>query len=186
MEYLRLFMPDVVVVDTNIPDMDAFSLIRAIRASGERVGIVLVTSLLNDLVYAKIFALQIECTVRKPYNMSVLAGYINNIAMWMQKPNQTAFLPENLVDTLLIDLGFSAGMDKYQLVKRTILARYYGAPGMLMKQVYLDVAKTTGNNNQIEKAVRDAINAAWEKGVRGLWDVYFRMHKKKENGGYTP
>lgn len=178
-ELLRVFMPDVMVVDTNLVDIDAFSLIRDVRASGNPVGIILLTSLDNAYVRAKASEMQIEGLLCKPFKMDVLASYVHDVALWVKDPKRTDMMPENLVDTLLMDLGFCIGVDRHHTVKQAILAKYYGPPGMLMKQVYLDVAKTcNGGSLQVEKAVRDAVKSAWGKGNNKLWDLYFSCSKK--------
>lgn len=185
-ELLRVFMPDVMVVDTNLVDMDALSLIRAVRASGNPVGIILLTSLDNAYISAKVSALQIEGVLCKPYKMDVLASYVHDVALWIRDPKRIDMMPEYFVDTLLTDLGFCIGVDRHYTVKQAILAKYFGQYGMLMKQVYLDVAKScNGNIRQVEKSVRDAVKAAWDEGNNKLWDLYFCSYKNGKRSSPT-
>lgn len=185
-ELLRVFKPDVMVVDTNLVDLDAFSLIRAVRASGNPVGIILLTPLDNACVNANVSALQIEGVLCKPFKMAALASYVHSVALWMRDPKRIDMQPEYLVDTLLMDLGFCIGIDRHYTVKQAILAKFFGPTGMLMKQVYLDVAKTcNGNDRQVEKAVRDAVRSTWRKGNSRLWDLYFCCYKNGERSSPT-
>ena len=50
LELMNSFMPDVVVVSNGLADMDAFSLIRAMRLSGEHFGIILLTDISNSVI----------------------------------------------------------------------------------------------------------------------------------------
>ena len=174
---IHTFKPDVIFVDTNLPDMDAFTLIRGIRASGERAGIVLLTSLVNELVMSKISALCVEGLLVKPCSIQEMASCIQEVSVWMQNKENACFAPENLLDTILMDLGFCVGLDRCRTIKQAVLIKYFGPCGMLMKQLYLEIAKQ-GNYEQVEKAIRDAIGSARKNGAPGLWNLYFHNQKR--------
>ena len=44
-----------------------------------------------------------------------------------------------------------------------------------MKSIYLEIAKQNKSTyNQVEKALRDAIISAWDRGDPQIWDTYFK------------
>lgn len=168
------FKPDVIVVDSRVPDMDPMRLIRTIRFGDRRIGIMLITSLLNEVVCIQAEELRINKLVVKPYRMETIASHIYEIMQALASPETKRWWLEEDVDILLSDLGFRAGPERNRITREVILAVFDGDRDMLMKQAYIEVsAKYKGSIDRIEKALRDAIHSAWLSGNRGIWNTYF-------------
>ena len=181
LELLPSFLPDVVVMDDRLVDMDAFTLIRAIRSTGERIGIILLSTLLNEYVKKQCAKLGVNGICLKPFKSNLVASEIQMLFAWLKDPQNEYWNVEDDVSVLLSDLGFRAGPDRYRIIRQAILAQYACASAMMMKSIYLDVARLNrGNSEQVEKAVRDAIKVAWKDGNPRLWDMYFRPKWNQE------
>lgn len=175
LELFHVFMPDIIVVDDRLPDMDAFSLIRTVRSTGGKFCVVLLTTLLDPVVESQCKALGVSAVFLKPCRTSRLASQIQNLAVWLRDPNNPVWTLEDEANIILSDLSFGMGLEKRYIILQAILLRYAGPYNMQMKHVYLEIAKQNKSTyDQVEKAVRDAILTAWKKGDPQIWDMYFR------------
>ena len=180
LELFSSFLPDVIVVDDKLVDMDAFTLIRAIRSTGERIGVILLSTLLDALVESQCIKLGVNGVYLKPYKTNVIASQIQVLSTWVRDPQNEYWNIEDDLNVLLSDLGFRFGPDRYRTIRRAIIAKY-SCPSNMMKSIYLDVARLNrGNAEQVEKAVRDAIKVAWRDGNPQLWDAYFKPKWNRE------
>ena len=184
MEIFRSFLPDVVLVTNNLPDMDPFAFAREIRFSGEHFGIILLTTANTPMITMQAQAMGINSLLLKPCKPKHLAAHIQTMAMLLQSPDSRNWNLDDEICMLLSDLGFRPGPERYRTTRQVLRARYNGAESMMMKSVYLEVAKQNRSTfNQVEKAVRDAVKAAWEDGDQCVWNLYFRPRK---NGEHKP
>ena len=79
-----------------------------------------------------------------------------------------------MLDNLLLQLNFAPGRHCYNVAKQAVLAYYYDGTRVLMKNVYLQIAKEDNSSRtSVEKAMRDAVDAAWRSGEKQLWDLLF-------------
>ena len=185
-ELYRTVMPDVVVVDDNLVDTDAFSLARAIRANGERVGIILLSTLADPSVESQAEKVGINVLILKPFRTSLIASHIRFLAASLKDPNNQNWNVEDELDVILADLNFRMGPDRYRCVRQAVLLRYADNSSMLMKNIYLEIAEMNGSTaNSVEKAIRDAIFTAWNGGNPQLWDMYFRCTRNKRRAHPT-
>lgn len=181
LELINSFMPDVVVVSNGLADMDAFSLVRAMRLSGEHFGIILLTDINNPVITMQVKALGVDSLFLKPCKPGYLAAHIQSMAFLLKDPSKQNFNIEEAVGILLSDFGFRMGPERYRCIRQAILAKYKGGDDMMMKNVYIEVARQKrGTPEQVEKAVRDAIKAAWQERDPRVWDVCFRPRWNKK------
>lgn len=183
MEIFNSFKPDVVLVTNNLPDMDPFSFAREIRFSDEHFGIILLTTVVTPMLAMQAQAMGINSLILKPCKPEHLAVHIQTMALLIQDPNGRNWNVDDEISMILSDLGFRPGPERYRYIRQVIRTRYYGGENMMMKNAYLEVAKQNrGTTVQMEKAVRDAIKAAWDDGDHCVWNLYFRPRKNSQRG----
>lgn len=176
LELLRSFSPDLMLLDAKLTDIDCFSVMRGLRASGKRVGTIFITALLNEYAVKQMTSLNVDCVLLKPCRASLLINHIRSLGFLIRYPDDKDWHVDMEVDSVLLDLGFRMGPDRYQYVRQAVLERYADRSNMLMKQLYAEVVrKYGGNNKQIEKAIRDSIKVARMSTDPELWGLLFRL-----------
>lgn len=180
LELLNSFSPDIVVLDNKITELDCLAVIQAIRASGKLIHIVIISSYFSPYVERQLAGLGVDIAITKPCKISAVAEHICGIAQMIA--DKTAYWDvEQILDNLLMELGFRLGPDRYRQIRESILLRYEDSGNLLMKQIYVEVGMKCGSNGRgVEKAVRDAIQAAWATGDRELWNLMFTYSSKEE------
>lgn len=181
LELLRSFSPDLLLLDAQLTDIDCISVLRGLRASGKRIGTIFISTLLNDYVYRQMQSLNVDCVLPKPCRTSLLIGHIRSLGFTIQYPNNADWYVDDEVDSILLDLGFRMGPDRYRCMKHAVLERYANRSGIMMKQLYVEVVrKCGGNTKQVEKAIRDCIKAARDTGNTEMWGLLFRLEQNGE------
>ena len=167
------YSPDIVIVDNVIADMDCMAVLQAIRASGKLIHIIVYSSLKSPYIENRLEGLGVDMLIMKPCKLDAFAGHIRGLAHMIENRSVDWDI-EQVLDNLLMELGFCVGANRYHQVRETILLRYSGDAKMLMKELYVDVAKKCGTNSLgVEKAIRDAIKAACKNGEPELWSLLF-------------
>lgn len=183
LELIKDYSPDIMVLDNVIADLDCISVLKAVRVSGKLIHVVVYSNYKSLYVERQLESLGVDLLVMKPCKLSVLAGHVRQIAS-MIEDNSLTWDVEQVLDDLLLGLGFYVGTTKFYQIREAILVRYRNSHQMMMKEIYVDVGRKYGGNNQsLEKAVRDAIKVAYRKGNPELWDLLF-PHCAKDGRTY--
>lgn len=174
MDYVRLFQPDVVVLDMMMPGLDGISILEAMRSAGIRPQILATTRNLSDYLIASAERLRIDYIMVKPCNLHAMAARIVDLDATAAAPQQTAVTPAGTLDKIYFELGMKTGSDAYrELVEATkILLRDPAAA--LTKEVYPEVGKRfKKEKNQVERAIARTIEYAWRQRDDHIWSKYF-------------
>ena len=173
LELINEFSPDIMILDNVIADLDCISVLQAVKVSGKLIHVVVYSNLVNPYIDKQLERLGVELLVTKPCKIPVLGGHVRMIASMIEN-NSLTWNEEQVLDDLLLELGFYAGTAKFHQIREAILIRYRNSHQMMMKEIYVDVGRKCGGTNQsLEKAVRDAIKVARCKGNPQLWNLLF-------------
>lgn len=173
LKLVRDFEPDILVLDLQLPDMDGITLLRTLRAVNTNVKVVVLTRLYEEYIAAQLQELRVCQMFMKPAYTSGLIRCIRDLSQFEQ-----VWCVENETDRVLLDLGFDIGKGRYRSVYAAVMFIHDNPDCYMTKMVYPAVAKHLGGTvTQTEKAIRDAIQAAWKNGNRHIWDTYFPYGK---------
>lgn len=173
LKLVRDFEPDILVLDLQLPDMDGITLLRTIRAANMYVKVVVLTRLYEDYIGFQLQELGVSEFFMKPARTSILIRCIRDLSLFKQ-----TWCVENEADRILLDLGFDIGKGRYRSVYASVMFIHDNPDCYMTKMVYPAVAKQSGGNvQQTEKAIRDAIQAAWKHGNPHIWNTYFPYGK---------
>lgn len=174
MDYVRLFQPDVVVLDMMMPGLDGISILEAMRAAGVRPQILATTRHASDYLVASAERLHIDYIMVKPCNLRAMAARVVDMDAVATAPSQTPVSPTGMLDKIYFELGMKTGSDAYrELVEATkILLRDPAAA--LTKEVYPEVGKRfKKEKKQVERAIARTIEYAWRQRDDHVWSKYF-------------
>ena len=168
--------PDVVVIDTVMPHMDAIELIKRVKAEPQPFPAFIVTSSYdNPFVERQIMELGARYFMLKPFEISMLAERIQAITSQPMNPG-TAQDMEIRVTEIIHQLGVPAHIKGYHYLRAAILASL-NDPELLesvTKMLYPTVAqKFDTTSSRVERAIRHAIEIAWDRGDLDVLNNYF-------------
>ena len=179
-ELLRTFSPDILLLDIMLPDIDTFSLLQAMHMSANTPKVIALSKVVNEYTLTQLQDRGVYCVLPKPCKAALAVVNIRSVTNKVRHVYTDTLCIENEVDCLLVQLGFRMGPPRYRCVFEAILSRYKN-PSCAMKEIYIDVAVRCGGSfRRVEKAIRDAIEDAYENGNKEIWQTYFLPYKKRE------
>lgn len=167
--------PDVVIVDTTMPHMDAIELIKRTKAESQKFPAFIVTSSYdNPFVERQIMELGAAYFMLKPFDISTLAERILSITT--QRTQTSSQDLEITVTDVIHQLGVPAHIKGYHYLRAAILASIEN-PDLLdsiTKMLYPTVAqKFNTTSSRVERAIRHAIEIAWDRGDLDILNSFF-------------
>ena len=172
--------PQVVLLDAFMPGLDALAVKQKYNAAGERhtaffgTGAFQSEGMVQELVdegFAYYFI--------KPFDENVLASRVLKVALGHEKRVlvQTSVDSDELTVTeILHQIGVPAHIKGYQFLRDAILLTmdepdYINA---VTKRLYPEIAKKNGTTaSRVERAIRHAIEVAWDRGDVDTLNSYF-------------
>ncbi len=169
--------PDVVIVDSTMPHMDAIELIKRTKAEAPIFPAFIVTSGYdNPFVEHQIMELGAAYFMLKPFEISTLAERILSLITHehSSKPSQQDL--EIIVTDVIHQLGVPAHIKGYHYLRAAILASIDNAELLesVTKLLYPTVAmKFNTTSSRVERAIRHAIEIAWDRGDLDILNSFF-------------
>ncbi len=168
--------PDVVIVDSVMPHMDAIELIKRVKAEASVFPAFIITSTYdNPFVEHQIMELGAAYFMLKPFDVSVLAERILSLTVPHNKKMQEQNL-EIIVTDMIHQLGVPAHIKGYHYLREAILLSV-DMPELLdsvTKLLYPAVAqKHNTTSSRVERAIRHAIEIAWDRGDLDILNSFF-------------
>ena len=187
--------PDVVLMDIVMPGMDGISVMEKIKSNAEMkdsTSFIMVTAAGSENLTAEAFKLGASYYIMKPFTREIildklrrLTGYKNKTTMLSGsrrvKPyvNKAEYMEQNLendVTQMLHEIGIPAHIKGYQYLRDAIIISV-GDQEMLTsvtKILYPTIAKKHDTTpSRVERAIRHAIEVAWDRGDIDVLNTYF-------------
>lgn len=168
--------PDIVIIDSVLPHMDAIELIKRVRAQAEKLPAFIVTSAYdNAFVEQQIMEAGAAYYMLKPFDIATLAERIVSLAASHGQKMQEQNL-EIVVTDMIHQLGVPAHIKGYHYL-RTAIILSIEEPELLdsvTKLLYPTVAQKFGTtSSRVERAIRHAIEIAWDRGDLDILNSFF-------------
>ena len=174
--------PDVLVMDSFLSRTDALGVLEGIRKRGLRKPVTMILSAVNNPNLEKeSVRAGADYYLLKPVDVSVLTERITQLTGWFRAARSQAedYSDENmliLVSDIMHQLGVPAHIKGYQYLRESIMLTIHDSDMMssVTKVLYPTVArkfKTTPS--RVERAIRHAIEVAWDRGDVDVLSGYF-------------
>jgi len=184
---------DVLVLDSVLPTIDGFEVIKQIKNSYKSVvkKIIVTAGLINDCLLDFLNEYGIDLLVMKPYNLDSLISKINTLVKndsrahyslvvnGSNSANNEDIARNKLVNDIthiLHEVGIPAHIKGYNYLRTGIEEMYYSTDlqGRITKSLYPLIArKYSTTSSRVERAIRHAIEVAWNRGnVDSIDDIF--------------
>lgn len=172
---IREDCPDVLLLDLMLPGMDGLSILRCAADAGRRPAVLAVTRFVSDYMLEALSQLGVGYVMRKPCDLAATAQRIMDLAAQSREPLICAPDPRTAADNLLLSLGVRTKLKGYAELREAIPMMAEDPRLSLTKELYPALGKRCrATGVQVERAIRGAIQSAWEQRDEQVWRVYFR------------
>lgn len=175
MELLEDFHPDVLVLDLMLPGLDGISLLKELCAQPHRPAILIITRFLSPYIQDALETLKVDYVMMKPCNLRALRDRIYDLTQEEDLETLAPLEPGLAVSNMLLALGVSTKSGGFRGLESAVV-QYARNPGQsVTKELYPEVARECGGNgSSVERSIRAAIQAAWNRRDESVWRRYFQ------------
>lgn len=171
-ELIQQTQPDIVVMDVILPGLDGVSLLQRMP---KNVKTIVLSAFCSQNMVQEVMRLGAWYFIPKPAHMDSLLERIREAAV---PENGALALPtlEADVTAIIHEVGVPAHIKGYQFLRDAILLtmnepEYINA---VTKRLYPEIAKKNGTTaSRVERAIRHAIEVAWDRGDVDTLNSYF-------------
>lgn len=173
-ETLQLFSPDILVLDMLLPGLDGITLLQQAARLGCQPMVIATTGYCSSYITEAAERMGVSYLMRKPCSAEACAQRVEDLAQNLRFSAPPKADPRTLVSNLLLQLGFSAKLKGYGFLREGILLFAGDTEQAVTKELYPAVAQLFHSTGErVERAIRSAIQSAWETGSRQLWRSFF-------------
>ena len=193
------YHPDVAIIDVWLSKLDGIGVLRNCRslnfAPDKKPAFIVVSMVSNQNVFIEAAHAGAELCLLKPYNMESLCEHINSLAksrelVGANPDNSDDKTPdiETQVTKIIHQIGVPAHIKGYQYLRTAILLTVNDSDiiNSVTKILYPSVAKKyQTTTSRVERAIRHAIEVAWDRGDVDTLNSYFGYTIQNNRGKPT-
>lgn len=184
---------DVVVMDAFMSNLDALGVIEKIKEKEKRPLVMVMSSSDNQRFEQEILAAGADYYFLKPFDIEIMAQRINQLTGWSKDKGDMSRLQETndlqvTVSEIMHQIGVPAHIKGYQYLREAIVLSINDREMMnsVTKVLYPTVAKMYSTTaSRVERAIRHAIEVAWDRGDVDVLSSYFGYTIQNSRGKPT-
>ncbi len=170
---LRSMKPDILLLDLMMPELDGLDILRVVKEEQLCRCVIVTSAFASDYLLEAIRELPVDYFYRKPCSVSSITDRIMDLASRIG-PGQFQLDPHCAVSSTLLALNIPTHKKGFRYARSCILMLAENADQQITKEVYPSVAKEfSTSTTAVEKAIRSAIDSAWERHNPVIWAQYF-------------
>lgn len=168
--------PDAVLLDAFMPNLDALTVKKRFDEAGGGKTVFFVTgSFTDDALECEMMEKGFSFYFQKPFDPAVLADR-TRAATGRRAPAHPVADDECTVTEILHQIGVPAHIKGYQFLRDAILMTMEDQEyiNSVTKRLYPEIARRSGTTaSRVERAIRHAIEVAWDRGDVDTLNSYF-------------
>lgn len=191
---LRNHKVDILVLDMIMPKKDGIDVLENLKVNRiEAKHIICTTPFINDYIISRLKEFKVDYVIMKPFlpnqfkdkiksftlnNNNSSISDIQSISLTDDLENEQRFKMtlENEITELLHEIGIPAHIKGYQYLRTAIEKTYFNIDylGQITKVLYPEIAREyTTTASRVERAIRHAIEVAWNRGnIDAIDDIF--------------
>ena len=196
--------PDVLVLDIIMPHLDGLGVLERISGYERRPRVIVLTGLGHESITQQALRLGADYYVLKPFNIDVLVKRIRELnsqetqtaaSASLESRNPYSATPkpeapdlETEITDMLHEMGVPAHIKGYQYLRRAIemVIEDNTLLNAITKCLYPELAEQYHTTpNRVERAIRHAIETAWDRNEMEMVEQVFRSTYRKDKGKPT-
>lgn len=192
-DLVRSLTPDVLILDIVMPYLDGIGVLEKLRqVSLEKVPkIIILSALGQEKMTRRTMALGADYYVVKPFDLEVLGSRIRQLTVTGENEKSVPARSRSIdmeVTGLIHEIGIPAHIRGYHYLRAAILLVIDRVDllGAITKELYPSIAeKFDTTPSRVERAIRHAIEVAWNRGNIDLINSMFGHTVSSERGKPT-
>ena len=198
LHYIKMQKPDVVVADVFMPNLDVLGVLSSFKdiPKKERPMVFVMSSVDNPKLEKEALSAGATYYFIKPIDLTVMAERIIQLSGWRNEIipivyNDTAISDADLelmVTEIIHQIGVPAHIKGYSYLRESIILAIKDVEiiNSVTKTLYPTVAKRhSTTSSRVERAIRHAIEVAWDRGDVNVLNSYFGYTIQNERGKPT-
>lgn len=198
LEKVKRENPDIVLADVFMPNLDIIGVIKNINEneSKEKPMIMAMSSFDSQRLEKELIDAGVDYYFLKPFDVNVMAQRIIQISGW--KNEKAPLVVKNsvvsdaqlelMITEIIHQIGVPAHIKGYHYLREAIILSIKNSDiiNSVTKLLYPTVAKKHNTTaSRVERAIRHAIEVAWDRGNIDVLDSYFGYTIQNERGKPT-
>lgn len=186
LHYIKIQKPDIVLADVFMPNMDILGVLNAIKElpKKEKPFVFVMSSVDNPKLEKETLTAGAAYYFIKPFDLTMMAERIIQLSGWRTEStplvyNNVAVLDTDLefmVTEIIHQIGVPAHIKGYHYLRESIMLAIKDSQiiNSVTKTLYPTVAKEySTTSSRVERAIRHAIEVAWDRGDVNVLNSYF-------------
>ncbi len=174
LELLHALVPDILILDVMLPSLDGITLLQKAAQQGLRPSVIVMTSYYSEYISNAAGHFDVCYMMRKPCCADACAARIEDISKGLLLSSAPKSDSRTQITSVLLQLGLSAKLKGYAYLREGILLFSQDTSQMVTKELYPAIAaKFSSSRDQVERAIRSAIQNAWKDRDSDIWSRYF-------------
>lgn len=195
LEMCETLKPDLVLTDIILPEIDGISMVSEIKKMDNPTGVFIISAFTNPKVMVECTKVGVDYFICKPINISAL---IDRIKQWkigmkttiapINKDINSELALEIRVTEAIHMIGVPAHIRGYQFLREAIMmaANDMSVVSSITKSLYPAIAKKSNTtSSKVERAIRHAVEVAWDRGDVDVLESYFSYTISTKKGKPT-
>ena len=193
LDIIREKQPDIVVLDIIMPHLDGIGVLERLASGnyGNRPRVVMLTAFGQENMTQRAVELGADYYILKPFDIEVMGNRLRQLADGQSSIPQTPVKTRNLdveVTNIIHQMGVPAHIKGYQYLRDAIILVIgeINLLGAVTKELYPMIAQKYGTTpSRVERAIRHAIELAWDRGNIDMMNKFFGYTINVERGKPT-
>ena len=190
--------PDVVLADVFMPNLDIIGVLNGIKSIGskERPMVMAMSSFDNQRLEKETLDAGASYYFLKPFDINTMAERIIQLSGWKNEISPVVVKDnvitdpelELMVTEIIHQIGVPAHIKGYHYLREAIILSVKNSDiiNSVTKLLYPTVAKNHGTtSSRVERAIRHAIEVAWDRGDIDVLNSYFGYTIQNDRGKPT-
>lgn len=197
LEKVDQFRPEVLILDLIMPNLDGLGVIERLSNEPERPKIIVLSAVGQDKITQKAISLGADYYIVKPFDLNILIDRVRQMVdvntpfvQQTQKRN-AGFSADNLeaqITNIIHEIGIPAHIKGYFYIREAIsmVINDVELLSAVTKELYPSIAKKYNTTpSRVERAIRHAIEVAWNRGCVETLNNLFGFTTTKDRGKPT-
>ena len=176
LQILEQCRPDIAVLDLILPGTDGVQILRQLKEREERTRAIVLSAFCTDQVVAESMSLGAAYFLPKPCEAATLLDRMQAVLGPAAAPEEQETTLKNRVTSVIHEIGVPAHIKGYQYLREAIMIAVGDMEviNAVTKVLYPAVAKRFATTpSRVERAIRHAIEVAWDRGDLETLQKYF-------------